>query len=185
MPDTPATFPVSGASAPYAAGKAPVVPVACQYFGCSAISRVMRAPTCLGSGSRRSASDLLTTAPMLRRQHDLGGQTHEVHGCPSGLLRASASLHQLSFTRLSANTIAAGHRGVVGTFPGSQGCGRSVVHQCGADPATSPVMSDGAMVRDDGEQVLDGVRRGDPRVVPPFEELDGDVVGWGKRLSPR
>src|SRR6266540_1461415 len=42
MPDTPATFPVSGASAPYAAGKAPVVPVACQYFGCSAILAARR-----------------------------------------------------------------------------------------------------------------------------------------------
>jgi hypothetical protein len=77
-------------------------------------------------------------------------------------------------------------QGRVGTrLPGSHGCGRSVVHQCGAGPATSPVMSDGATVRDDGEQVLDAVRRGDPGVVPPFEELDGDVVGWGEAVEPQ
>ena len=79
----------------------------------SAISRVMGALTCLGSGSHRAAGapqTLLTTAPMLRRQHDLGGQTHEVHGCPSGLVRAYASPHQLSIRRLSADSITAGQR---------------------------------------------------------------------------
>jgi hypothetical protein len=47
---------------------------------------------------------------MLRRQGDLRCQTHEVCGCTSGLVRASASPHQPSITRLSADSITAGQR---------------------------------------------------------------------------
>ena len=48
----------------------------------------------------------------------------------------SASLHQLSVTPLSADSIAAG-RGVVGLrLPGSGGCGRSIVHQRGSRPTS-------------------------------------------------
>src|SRR6266536_48906 len=78
----------------------------------TAISAVRRTTCgCISERSRAAGAGrvLLTIAPVLRWQRDLGRQTDEVHGCTAGLLRAGASPHQLSITLLSAGTISAGH----------------------------------------------------------------------------
>ncbi len=109
---------------------------------------------CISERSRVAGAGrvLLTITPVLRRQGDLRCQTHEVRGCTPGLVRASASPHQLSIRHLSAATIAAGHRGLwARDRQGPDDCGRSVVHQRGADVQLVRQWGDGLRSGADGE----------------------------------
>src|SRR6266540_1408597 len=80
----------------------------------------------------------------------------------SGLVRAGSTLHQNSITRLSAVSITAGHRR----------CRREVAGSRRVRSQRRPSAGRGSRPATSGDGVMDSL-----------EQLDGDVVEGGKRLS--